>query len=96
MNALTHHMVDDDTIHIDEIMEQFRKAFPIVGKCNVYAEGRIMNYRITFPRNADAWEKMANLIIKQLNLPLVASLEKWVRGGVVFEVNLSITYNPER
>jgi hypothetical protein len=92
MSTYTHHMVDDVTISADEAMDCFRKQFPLTG-CNVYAEGNIMNYRLKVVRNAASYEKLARLIIKELNLPLEANLEEWKKGGVVFEVNLSIKYN---
>lgn len=88
----TEHLVDDQILSPDDAMEKFRQAFPMVGHCNVYAEGNIMSYRLRVAANAKSWESLARSIIKQLNLPLEANVEVWQKGGVTFEVNLCIEY----
>ncbi len=86
----TDHLIDDKAAP-HEALEAFKSQFPLSG-CKVYAKGRIMNYRLSLPRNTTAWEKLANLIIKQLNLPLEAFLENWYRNEKLFEVNLCIEF----
>lgn len=84
----------DDVEPQDEVMDLFRKHFHLVANCNVDADGKKMTYRLKTEAFASTWEANANKIIKALNLQLVAKVDVWKAGSVVFEVSLHIIYKP--
>lgn len=90
----THHMVDDVCLTAAEAMGLFCKQFALPDP-DVHAHGKIITFKLKHPRHAASWERIAQQIINQWNLPLEANLEKWEKKGVVFEQNLCIEYKPD-
>lgn len=80
MNALdtiyTEHLIDDGKFSIEQTMELFKKSFPLPN-AQVHAKGLILVYELKVERNEAAWNKLAGMIIRNLNLDLVHSIQKW-------------------
>lgn len=88
----TDHVVDNYPSPADEAYLAFRKHFPLV-RCYVEKDATWMEYKMdTDEAAAEKWLKKAELIIKEKGLPLDAYLKTWKRGGVVFGIQLFITY----
>lgn len=80
------------TIDKIDALDTFRKLLPLSNL--VQYDGEI-RYRFKREASARHFEQIA--LDKMLNhgLPLVAEVEVWESGGVVFEVNLVVSMAPE-
>lgn len=89
--ATTHHMVDDVCLTAAEAMGVFCKQFALPDP-EIWADGKIIVFKLKHPRHAKSWERIAKQIIQQFDLPLEAGLQPWNLNG---DQNLMIEYKPD-
>ncbi len=84
-------MIDDTVMTPEHAMEAFQKSFPLT-RLFVDRERNKMIYTLKNGRLADHWMRSAERIIREMSLPLEANLNEWSRRGVVFEIQIEISY----